>query len=95
MVCGVTSLLSLYSKAQVCGESTLYNHLSHPGRAAHYFNQKTPEERPPPFPEDVKRCCSNTPNPQMYLGFPETLEGTLEIIMWDIHIHLSLQYILS
>lgn len=31
----------------------------------------------------------------MYLGFPETLEGTLEIIMWDIHIHLSLQDILS
>lgn len=86
---------SASGKAQLRRESALYNHLWDPRRVTHYLNPKTPEETPPPFPEDVKHHYSNTPNPQMCLGFPETAEGTSETITWDTHVHLSLQDILS
>lgn len=59
------------------------------------LNRKTPEERPPPFPEDINHYYSNTANPQTYLRSPETPEITFEIIEWDMHIHLSLQDVLS
>jgi len=57
------------------------------------LNRKTPEERLPPFPEEVKHCYSNIRNPRMCSGFPETPERIFEISKWDMHLHLLLQEI--
>lgn len=44
------------------------------------LKRKPPEERPPPFPEDVEHYYSNIANPQTYLRFPETPEITFETL---------------